>query len=340
MKSLHRNRFTGGLFLADAIRTRGWVGCISLWLLAAASHAQSWPSKGITMVVPFEAGGGHDAMARIVAEGLTARLGQAVIVTNKPGASGMIGAELVSRAAPDGYTILFASPSEVVNAPIVNKTMRYDPDKVLAPVTLAGTSPIVIVAWPGTGLKSISDLIAKAKAQPGSMSFGTAGNMGSNRLAGELLAKMAQVDLMHLPYKGASLAINDVLSGQIPLAIVGIAPVMSHITAGKLVPLATTQSNRVAWATDVPAVQETPGLTNFEAVHWMGVFLPAKTPQDVIERLQQHIAAVLREPERRSRLVGLGIDPVGSTPAEFKAFLVADRERFLRMFQASGLKPE
>lgn len=133
--------------------------------------------------------------------------------------------------------------------------MRYDPDKVLAPVTLAGTSPIVIVAWPGTGLKSISDLIAKAKAQPGSMSFGTAGNMGSNRLAGELLAKMAQVDLMHLPYKGASLAINDVLSGQIPLAIVGIAPVMSHITAGKLVPLATTQSNRVAWAKDVPAVR-------------------------------------------------------------------------------------
>lgn len=226
MKSPHRNRCTGGLFLADAIRIRGWVGWLSLWLLAAASHAQSWPSKGITMVVPFEAGGGHDAMARIVAEGLTARLGQAVIVTNKPGASGMIGAELVSRAAPDGYTILFASPSEVVNAPIVNKTMRYDPDKVLAPVTLAGTSPIVIVAWPGTGIKSISDLIAKAKAQPGSMSFGTAGNMGSNRLA------------------------------------------------GKLVPLATTQSNRVAWAKDVPAVQETPGLTNFEAVHWMGVFLP------------------------------------------------------------------
>ena len=226
MKSPHRNRCTGGLFLADAIRIRGWVGWLSLWLLAAASYAQSWPSKGISMVVPFEAGGGHDAMARIVAEGLTARLGQAVIVTNKPGASGMIGAELVSRAAPDGYTILFASPSEVVNAPIVNKTMRYDPDKVLAPVTLAGTSPIVIVAWPGTGIKSISDLIAKAKAQPGSMSFGTAGNMDSNRLA------------------------------------------------GKLVPLATTQSNRVAWAKDVPAVQETPGLTNFETVHWMGVFLP------------------------------------------------------------------
>jgi len=226
MKLLHRSRCTGGLFLVDAIRIRGWVGWLSMWLLAAASHAQSWPSKGITMVVPFEAGGGHDAMARIVAEGLTARLGQAVIVTNKPGASGMIGAELVSRAAPDGYTILFASPSEVVNAPIVNKTMRYDPDKVLAPVTLAGTSPIVIVAWPGTGIKSISDLIAKAKAQPGSMSFGTAGNMGSNRLA------------------------------------------------GKLVPLATTHSNRVAWAKDVPAVQETPGLTNFEAVHWMGGFLP------------------------------------------------------------------
>lgn len=340
MKSRHKNRFTGVLFRLDAARLRGWVGWISLWLLAASAHAQGWPNKGITMVVPFEPGGGHDAMARIVAEGLTARLGQPVIVTNRPGASGMIGAELVSRAAPDGYTVLFASPSETVNAPIVNKTMRYDPDKGLAPVTLAGTSPIVIVAWPGTGLKSVGDLIAKAKAQPGSMSFGTAGNMGSNRLAGELLAKMAQVDLTHVPYKGASLAINDVLSGQIPLAIVGIAPVMSHIAAGKLVPLATTQSNRVAWAKDVPAVQETAGLTTFEAVHWMGVFLPAKTPQDVVDRLQQQIAAVLRDPERRTRLVALGIDPVGNTPAEFKTFLAADKERFLRMFQASGLKPE
>ena len=131
------------------------------------------------------------------------------------------------------------------------------------------------------------------------MSFGTAGNLGSNRLAGELLAKMAAIELTHVPYKGASLAINDVLSGQIPLAIVGIAPVMSHILAGKLVPLATTQRNRVAWARDVPAVQETPGLQGFEAIHWMGVFVPAQTPGDIVETLQQQIAAVLREPERR-----------------------------------------
>lgn len=313
---------------------------VGLWMMAALAHAQPWPSRGLTLVVPFEAGGGHDAMARIVAEGLAARLGQSVIVANKPGASGMIGAEFVSRAAPDGHTILFASPSETVNAPVVYRTVRYDPDRTLAPVTLAGTSPIVVVAWPGAELKSIGDLIAKAKAKPGSMSFGTAGNLGSNRLAGELLAKMAAIELTHVPYKGASLAINDVLSGQIPLAIVGIAPVMSHILAGKLVPLATTQRNRVAWARDVPAVQETPGLQGFEAIHWMGVFVPAQTPGDIVETLQQQIAAVLREPERRSRLVGLGIDPVGSTPAEFKAFLAADRERFVRMFQASGLKPE
>jgi tripartite-type tricarboxylate transporter receptor subunit TctC len=311
-----------------------------LWMMAALAHAQPWPARGLTLVVPFEAGGGHDAMARIVAEGLAARLGQSVIVANKPGASGMIGAEFVSRAAPDGYTILFASPSETVNAPVVYRTVRYDPDRTLAPVTLAGTSPIVVVAWPGAGLKSIGDLIAKAKAQPGSMSFGTAGNLGSNRLAGELLAKMAAIELTHVPYKGASLAINDVVSGQIPLAIVGIAPVMSHILAGKLVPLATTQRNRVAWARDVPPVQETPGLQGFEAIHWMGVFVPAATPGDIVETLQQQIAAVLREPERRSRLVALGIDPVGSTSAEFKAFLAADRARFVRMFQASGLKPE
>ena len=316
------------------------ISIVTLSVMSVAAHAENWPTKGITMVVPFEAGGGHDAMARIVAEGLGARLGQSVIVTNKPGASGMIGAEFVTRAAPDGYTVLFASPSETINAAIVYKSMRYDPEKSLTPVTLAGTSPIVVVAYPGSGFKSIGDLIAQAKAQTGSVSFGTAGSVGSTRLAGELLAKMAMIDLVHIPYKGAGPAINDVLGGQIPVAIVGIAPVMSHIRAGKLIPLATTQRNRVAWAKDVPAVSETPGLQGFEAVHWMGVFLPAKTPTDVVDRLQQEIAAVLREPDRRTRLASIGIEPVGNTPAEFKAFLVADRERFVRMFQAAGLKPE
>ena len=313
---------------------------IGLLVAVPMSHAQGWPNKTITIVVPYEAGGGHDVMARIIAEGLTAKLGQSVIVTNKTGASGMIGAEFVTRAAPDGYTILFASPSETVNAPIVYKQIRYDPDKNLTPVTLAGTSPIVFVAYPGTGMKTLGDLITQAKANPGSISFGTAGSVGTTRLTGELLKKMTNIEMTHIPYKGAGVATNDVLAGQIPIAIVGIAPVISHIRSGKLVPLAITQRTRVAWAKDIPAAIETPGLQGFEAVNWMGVFLPSKTPTEIVERLQREISTLLREPDRRNRLIAMGIDPVGNTPSEFKAFLATDRERFLQMFQAAGLKPE
>ena len=313
---------------------------IGLLVSLTIAQAQGWPNKTITIVVPYEAGGGHDAMARILAEGLTEKLGQSVIVVNKTGASGMIGAEFVTRAAPDGYTILFASPSETVNAKIVYKKMRYDPEKNLEPVTLAGTSPLVFVASPSNDIKTLGDLIAQAKSNPGLISFGTAGSVGTTRLTVELLKKIANIEMTHIPYKGAALATNDVLAGQISIAIVGMAPVMSHIRSGKLVPLAITQRSRLTWAKDIPAASETPGLQGFEAVNWMGVFLPSKTPTNVLDHLQREIVAVLREPERRNRLIAMGIDPVGNTPSEFKTFLVADRERFLQMFQASGLKPE
>ena len=312
--------------------------CLAAFSTLAA--AQVFPAKPITLVVPYAAGGGHDAMARIVAERLQARVGQTVLVENRAGANGMLGAEYVTRAAADGYTLLFASPAEIVISPTAYKAMRYDPFKDLTPVTLAGMTPLVVVAHPSTNLKSMAELIAMAKAQPGKLSFGTSGNASSQHLAGALLNNMAGIDLQHIPYKGAGPATNDVLGGQIPLAIVGMAPVLKHIKAGKLVPLAVTQAARPGWYAQLPTVGETPGLKGFEATHWMGVLAPANTPADVVAKLQSDIAAVLNVPETRARLIGMGIEPVANTPAEFRAFLAADRERFARMYRLTGLTPE
>ncbi len=247
---------------------------------APVALGQGSGTKVVTLIVPYAPGGGHDTMARLLAEQLGKRFGQTVVVENKPGANGMIGAEYVAHAAPDGRTILFASPAEIVIAPSAYKSMRYDWTKDLAPVTLAGITPLVIVANPSIGVKTLPELIAYAKAHPNKLAFGTAGNASSQHLAGEWLNNLAGIDLLHVPYKGAGPATAAVLGGEIPFAIVGMAPVLPHIKAGKLVPIAVTTKSRVAWANNVPTVAETPGMAGFEVSHWMGVFVPAQTPAD------------------------------------------------------------
>jgi tripartite-type tricarboxylate transporter receptor subunit TctC len=323
------------------IRTLVRVAAFAVAAVAAPSlAAQGFPSKTVTIVVPYSPGGGHDAMARMLAEPLSQRLGQTVIVENRAGANGMIGAEHVSRATPDGHTILFASPAEIVIAPSAYKSLRYDPMTDLAPVTLAGITPLVIVAHPSTNVKTLPELIALAKQKPRTLSFGTAGNASSQHLAGEWLNNLAGIDLQHVGYKGAGPATTDVLGGQIPFAIVGMAPVLPHIRQGKLVPVAVTTKQRVQWAKDVPTVAETPGMSGFEVSHWMGILVPGRTPPEVIAKLQAEIAAVLSVPEFRERLTKLGVDPVGNTPAQFREFLQAEKDRFARMFKLAKLTPE
>jgi tripartite-type tricarboxylate transporter receptor subunit TctC len=320
--------------LASAVLTLAAAG----W--SAPGAAQSFPARPVSMVVPYAPGGGHDSMARMVAEQLAARLGQSVIVENRAGANGRIGAEMVARAAPDGHTILFASPAEIVIAPIAYERMPYDPMKDLAPVTLAGITPLVIVAHPSAGVKTLPELVAKAKAEPGKLSFGTSGNASSQHLAGAWLNSLTGIDLQHVPYKGAAPATNDVLGGQIPFAIVGMAPVLPHIKAGKLVPVAVTTRERVKWAENVPTAAETTGLKDFEVPHWMGVFAPGGTPAGIVARLRDEIAAVLATPEFKDRMAKLGVDPVGNTPEEFRAFLVAEMEKFRKMYALTGLPPQ
>jgi tripartite-type tricarboxylate transporter receptor subunit TctC len=313
---------------------------LALPLAAPDVAAQSNPSKNVSLVVPFAPGGGHDSMARILAGPLSEKLGQTVIVENKPGANGMVGADYAVRARPDGTTILFASPAEIVIAPTVYRTMRYDPFKDLVPVTLAGTTPIAIVAHPSLGVRTLAELIAKAKSEKDGLAYGTPGEGSSQHLAGAWLSQLTGAKFVHVPYKGAGPATNDVVAGHTPLAIVGIAPVLPFIRSGKLVAIAITSHDRVMWAKDVPTVAEAPGMTGFEAWQWEGVMVPKGTPGEIVQKLQAAFAAVLNRPEVRAQLQELGIDPVGSSTAEFTAFLAADRDRFAKMFTYTGLQPE
>ena len=321
-------------------RLLGSVFALVAALAGGDALAQAYPSKTVTLLVPYAPGGGHDAMARIVAEKLGPRLGQTVVVENKPGAAGMIGTEQVVRAAPDGYTLLFSSPAEIVVAPSVYRTMRYDPVKDLTPITQVGDTPLVLMAHPSVGVKTVAELIAKAKKEPGKLSFGTAGTGSSQHLAGAWINNLAGIDLQHVPYKGAGPATNDLLGGNVPLGILGMAPVLKHIQAGRIVALAVMTPKRVDWARDTPTVAETPGMEGFQANHWMGLLGPAGMPPEVVAKLQAEVAAVLAMPEVRDRLRGLGIDPVGSGTEDFRRFLAEERERFAKMFRLTGLKQE
>ena len=321
-------------------RLLGSVFALLTALAGGDALAQAYPSRTVTLLVPYAPGGGHDAMARIVAEKLGPRLGQTVVVENKPGAAGMIGTEQVVRAAPDGYTLLFSSPAEIVVAPSVYKTMRYDPVKDLTPITQVGDTPLVLMAHPSVGVKTVAELIAKAKREPGKLSFGTAGTGSSQHLAGAWINTLAGIDLQHVPYKGAGPATNDLLGGNVPLGILGMAPVLKHIQAGRIVALAVMTPKRVDWARDTPTVAETPGMEGFQANHWMGLLGPAGMPPEVVAKLQAEVAAVLAMPEVRDRLRGLGIDPVGSGTEDFRRFLAEERERFAKMFKLTGLKQE
>ncbi|TAJ93011.1 MAG: tripartite tricarboxylate transporter substrate binding protein [Reyranella sp.] len=323
-----------------------WTRLLPILLSAAAllmgqgAAAQSTSSQVTALVVPFAPGGGHDSTARILAPRLAERLGHSVIVENRPGANGMVGADYVARAKPDGRTILLASPAEIVIAPSVYKKMNYDPMKDLAPVTLAATTPVVIVANPSLGVRTLADVIALAKRKPEGLAYGTPGEGSSQHLAGAWLAHLAGIKLLHVPYKGAGPATNDVVAGHIPLAIVGMAPVLPFIRDGKLVAIAVTSPERVSWAKEVPAVAESPGMKDFAASHWMGIMVPGRTPADIVQRLQADFAAVLKLPDVRDRLAALGVDPVGDSTAAFRDYLAAERSLFAQMYKFSGLTPE
>lgn len=288
----------------------------------------AWPDKPIRLVVAYPAGGGLDLVARTVAQRLSETLKQQVVVDNRGGASGSIGADIVAKAAPDGYTLLMASPAEVVVGPTAGQKTPYNAETDFAPVALAGETPLVIVAHPSVPGKSLKDFVGYAKANPGKLSYGTPGNGSSMHFAGESLKSSTGAFMVHIPYRGAAPAINDVLGNQVSVVVVGMPPVVAHIKSGRLKAVAVTTAKRSPVMPDVPAVAELPGMQNYRFTNWMGVFAPARTPQGVVDRLGSEIAKIVKEPVVRAKLAAAGVESMGLSGAEFSAFLSAERLRY------------
>lgn len=308
----------------------------ALALYVASAAAQSFPSRPVVVVVASAAGGGHDFTARVIAEKLGELLGRQVLVENRGGGSASIGTEYVARAVPDGHTFLVSSPSgAVINA--YTMKLRYSPIQDLAPVTLAGMTPLVLVGHPTLPARNLNEVIALAKRRPGELAYGTAGATSNQALAGAWLSNLAVIKLNMIPYKGAGPAALDAMSGHIPLAVVGMAPVITHIKSKRLNAIAVMNAKRVGWLPDVPAAAESPGLRDFEVVHWMGVQVPTKTPPEIVNLLNREIAKVVHMPDVSQKLMNQGIAPVGNSVDEFGAFLKNEDSKYARLVKLSNI---
>ena len=305
---------------------------------ADGALAQTWPDKPIRVVVPYPPGGGVDFVSRAVAQRLGEVLKTTMVIDNRGGASGTIGADIVAKSAPDGYTFLVASPAEVVVGPIVGQKVNYDPARDLAPVTLIGETPLVIAAHPSLPAKTLSEFIALAKAAPGKYSYGTPGTGSSMQFAGESLNALAGISVVHVPYRGAAPVVTDLLGGQVPVGIVGMPPTVTHAKSGKLRILAVTSEKRSSAMPDVATVAELPGMKGYRFTNWMGVYMPAKTPPAVIDRLAMEIGKVVREPAMREKLLSQGVEPVGDTTAEFAAFLKAEFDTYSKIAKDRNIR--
>ncbi len=304
-----------------------------------AAAADAYPAKPIRFVVAFPPGGGTDIIARSIAQKLAERIAQQVVVDNRPGAGGNIGTDIVAKAAPDGYTMLMGSAGPLaINASLFAK-MPFDPVRDLAPVTLAASTPNVLVLHPSLKAATVKELIALARARPGEINFASSGHGTPAHLAGELFNSMAGVKMVHVPYKGAAPALADLLGGQVQLMFSTMPPALPHVKDGKLRALAVTSAKRSPAAPELPTVDEI-ALPGFEANTWHGVVVPAGTPETIVARLNREIVAILHLPEVVERLSGQGAEPVGSTPQEFAAYIKSEALKWAKVVRDSGAKAE
>jgi tripartite-type tricarboxylate transporter receptor subunit TctC len=307
-------------------------------VLALPSHAQDYPTKALRIVVPFSPGGVADNSARVVADALGARLGQQVVVDNRPGASGNIGTQLVAQAAPDGYTLLLGFDGTMVINPHVFSKIPFDTLRDFAPVTKLGDAALILVSHPSVPAKNLSQFIAFAKKAKGAtFAYGTSGTGGTPHLAGELLKQRTGLALEHIPYKGGGQAIIDGISGHIPLVFTAVATAQQYIKAGRLTALGVPGAKRSSALPEVPTFNES-GLSGFDVSSWVGILVPVKTPRPIVDRLQKEIATALRGPQVRERYAVLGIEPVGNTPAEFTEQIRADLTRWEKVVRAANLR--
>ena len=301
--------------------------------------AQDYPSKPIKLVVPFAPGGVTDTSGRIIAEALSKRLGQTVIVENQAGASGNIGTTRVAQSAPDGYTLLLGFDGTMAINPHVFAKTGFDGPKDFAPITKIGDATLILVAHPSVPAKDLQALVAYSKTVAGGLSYGTSGNGGTPHLAGEMLKQRSGAALTHIPYKGGGQALQDVLGGQIPLVYTAIAGALPMVKAGRVNAIAVSSAKRDAALPNVPTMKES-GFPDMVVDSWVALLAPAKTPMAIIERLQRETAAALAQPEVRERLLGLGINPVGNSAEELAAQWRADLVKYEAVVKAAGIKAE
>ena len=312
-------------------------GLVALMLAAFAStaNAQAWPAKPIKWIVPFAPGGTTDILARTIGEKLARALGQPVIIENKPGAGGGVGAEFTAKAPPDGYTIMGGTIStHAINASLY-KSLPYDPVKDFVPITLIVRLPNMLVVNPDVPAKNVAELIALLKANPAKYTFASSGNGTSQHLSGELFKAMAGVEMQHIPYKGSPPALQDVVAGQVTMTFDNITTAWPLAKAGKLRALAVTTAKRASIAPDVPTLAES-GLPGYEVGSWQGVFAPAGTPPEIVKRLNAEIVKIINLPDVKEKLLGLGAEPVGNTPEEFAVLVKAEIVKWADVVKKSG----
>jgi len=298
-------------------------------LASPSALAQKFPDRPVTIVVPFPPGGGTDSLIRIMQPALTKLWGQAIVIDNRPGASGAIGGDFVAHAKPDGYTLLMSSTAGVT-AKNVDK---------FTPITLVSASPYVVVVNPRIPASNISELVAYAKKNPGKLSFGSSGIGAASHLAGELFKSMAGVDMLHVPYKGTGQAVTDLLGGQIDVMFGPAETVMPHVKAGKLRALAVTSARRFAVLPDLPTVAES-GVPGYSAVGWFGLFAPAGTPKDLVAKISADAGKVMNDPEVKKAMVTAGAEASPDTPEEFGRFVHSEMDKWTKLMKERGITPE
>jgi len=303
--------------------------------LPMGALAQNFPTKPITIIVPFSAGGTTDILARIVGQGLTTELGQSVVVDNKPGAGGNIGGSLAAKAAADGYTLFMGTVGTHAINQSLYKKMPFDPVKDFAPLSRVATVPNLLVAHPSQPFKTVKEMIAYAKANPGKITFGSPGSGASPHVSGELFKSMTGTDLLHIPYKGSAPAMTDLLGGQTSVMFDNMPSAIQHVRSGKLRPIAVTTAKRSPELPDVPTIAEA-GVPGYEATSWFGMFAPAGTPKPVLDKLHAALIKVLNQADVKKKIAEQGGDVVAETPAQFAAFIQAESVKWGKVVKESG----
>ena len=315
------------------------IFAVAALCLVSAAHAETYPAKSIRFIVPFPPGGPTDVLARVLGQKLSEQMGQPVVLDNRPGAGGNLGLELAAKSAPDGYTLLLGAVGTLTISPYLYAKLNYDPARDFQPISLVASMPNVLLVHPSVPAKTLKELVQLAKASPGKLNFGSGGAGTSNHLGGELLKSMTKIDIVHVPYKGASQAMLGLIGGQIDIVVIGTPTAIPQIQAGKVRALAVLSSSRLPAIANVPTAGEA-GFPGYEVTTWYGVLVPAGTSKDIVARLNTELAKVMTVPASRDRIVGAGFDPMTSTPQQFAEFIKAESLRWGKVIKDAGIRAE